>query len=211
MDIRIASHLQKELILAAIDCCKKGGYVVYSTCSITIQENEWVVDYALRKRFVKIVPTGLEIGEDGITKWGDKRFHPNLKLAKRILPHIHNMDGFFVAKLKKIENGTKKSLEEKEQKEKKTGKELKKKKKKAKKAKKARLAKKEAEKIENEAKMKENLDEHAEENKEKTEENVEVKKKKKHKKAKVEETVVEAEVAKEVPKILKKKIKKEKK
>lgn len=103
--------MQKELILAAIDCCKKGGYIVYSTCSVTIQENEWVIDYALRNRYVKIVPTGLEIGEDGVVKWEEKRFHPNLKYAKRILPHIHNMDGFFVAKLKKIENGSKKKQE----------------------------------------------------------------------------------------------------
>lgn len=110
-DIKISSHLQKELILAAIDCCKKGGYVVYSTCSVTVQENEWVVDYALRNRFVKIVPTGLEIGEDGVVKWEEKRFHPNLKLAKRILPHVHNLDGFFVAKLMKMENGSRKKAE----------------------------------------------------------------------------------------------------
>lgn len=28
-DVKIAAHLQKELILAAIDCTKKGGYIVY--------------------------------------------------------------------------------------------------------------------------------------------------------------------------------------
>jgi len=44
---------------------------------------------------------GLTIGEDGLTKFMDKRYHPDLKKAKRLYPHIHNMDGFFIAKLKK--------------------------------------------------------------------------------------------------------------
>lgn len=29
IDIRKHSHLQKEMLLAAIDCTKKGGYIVY--------------------------------------------------------------------------------------------------------------------------------------------------------------------------------------
>ena len=55
----------------------------YSTCSISVEENEWVVDYALKNRFVKLVETGLEVGEPGMASYKEKRFHPSLKLAKR--------------------------------------------------------------------------------------------------------------------------------
>ena len=107
-DFLALPHLQKQLLLAAIDsvnhASKTGGYIVYSTCSVTVEENEGVVQYVLRKRpNVRIVDTGLgSFGSEGFKKYGNKRFDEKMTMTRRYFPHRENVDGFFVCKLKKI-------------------------------------------------------------------------------------------------------------
>lgn len=121
-DVIKNSVIQKKLILSAIDSVdcnsKTGGIIVYSTCSISVQENEMVVNYALRKRHVKLIDTELPFGNKGLVKYQSHHFHKSLELTRRFYPHVfihihylylqtHNTDGFFVAKFRKYANGPK--------------------------------------------------------------------------------------------------------
>ncbi|KAE8395105.1 NOL1/NOP2/sun family-domain-containing protein [Aspergillus alliaceus] len=106
-DFLAIPHMQRQLLLAAIDSVdhssKTGGYIVYSTCSVTVEENEAVVQYVLRKRpNVKIVDTGLgDFGSPGFKEYMGKHFDSKMTMTRRYFPHRENVDGFYVCKLKK--------------------------------------------------------------------------------------------------------------
>lgn len=97
------------MLLHAIDATDAnsatGGVIVYATCSVTIDENEAVVAYALRKRRnVRIESTGLIFGDEGYQRFRGKNFGPEMKLCRRYWGHKHNLDGFFVCRLRKFSN-----------------------------------------------------------------------------------------------------------
>eukprot|EP00917_Polyrhabdina_sp_WS-2016_P002323 GHVP01005020.1.p1 GENE.GHVP01005020.1~~GHVP01005020.1.p1 ORF type:complete len:372 (-),score=82.40 GHVP01005020.1:35-1150(-) len=95
---------QKRLLSAAIEAVNnptKETFVVYSTCSVLVEENEEIVDYVLRKyNGVKVVDSSIPFGDKGFTKSREKTFKPEMANARRFYPHKHNTDGFFVAKIR---------------------------------------------------------------------------------------------------------------
>lgn len=103
--VREIVHTQKDLLQSAFYALKEGGTLVYSTCTFSPEENEGVIDWFFKKFSgkISIVPSDINLPNvfQGVTQWHDKRFSPELKHCRRIIPNEY-MEGFFVAKLKKI-------------------------------------------------------------------------------------------------------------
>lgn len=97
------SKLQKKLLQSGINALKKGGTLIYSTCTISPEENEEVINNVLNKNLnVKIMELNLCLKNsiNGIVNYKEKKYNENLKKALRILPS-GDMEGFFLCKMKK--------------------------------------------------------------------------------------------------------------
>lgn len=90
---------QKKLFKSAYEAMKPGGTLVYSTCTINKEENEFILDWALKNLNVKLVDINIEI-KDAISGFNED-IDKTINKAIRILPS-KNMEGFFVSKLVKI-------------------------------------------------------------------------------------------------------------
>ncbi|MCX6169101.1 MAG: RsmB/NOP family class I SAM-dependent RNA methyltransferase [Ignavibacteriales bacterium] len=107
-DIRKAeamSDQQLRLLISAIKMCKVGGEIVYSTCTLTLEENEFVINKVLNKYPVELAEIELPVrSQPGFTTYGRDVLSSNLKKTHRILPWEINSEGFFLAKLIKTDN-----------------------------------------------------------------------------------------------------------
>ena len=105
-DILRMSELQKELLSVGLNSLKKEGILVYSTCSTAPEENEEIIHWALSSFPIRILDSGFSNFSPGLTSAFGKEFHPDLQKAVRLYPHKHGTEGFFVCKLKLLEEVT---------------------------------------------------------------------------------------------------------
>jgi 16S rRNA (cytosine1407-C5)-methyltransferase len=97
-------HLQMRLLIAAIKMAKVGAEIVYSTCTLSIEENELILDKILEKYPVEILEISLPIpSRPAFTEHNGKHLNPEIKKAIRILPWEIDSDGFFLVKMRKID------------------------------------------------------------------------------------------------------------
>lgn len=93
---------QLKLIIAALKMLKPGGTLVYSTCTLTIEENEQVIDKLLKKYPAEIQEIDIPLPtHSGFT--GEKYSVENSSVhySKRLLPWEIGSEGFFLAKIVK--------------------------------------------------------------------------------------------------------------
>jgi len=104
-DIYFCQNLQKKLLEAGIRSLKKDGELIYCTCSLEPEENEHVIDWALKNFDISLEEINTKINGkklvDGFQKPFGKRLDSEVKKCKRFLPHIHDTHGMFVAKVVK--------------------------------------------------------------------------------------------------------------
>jgi tRNA (cytosine40_48-C5)-methyltransferase len=102
-DLHQKSKVQKELLLEGIKCLKDGGILVYSTCSLEPEEDEMVIDSVLKSHpEIQIERIDVSVGDSGKSEAFGRSMDESLQNTKRFWPHKTGTEGFFIAKLRKV-------------------------------------------------------------------------------------------------------------
>ncbi len=96
---------QIAILKKAVNLCKPGGRIVYSTCTFAPEENEGVISAILNHYREQVLVEPIKLDNfrwcDGITEWQDQHYHSSVQHTMRVWPHLNNTGGFFVAVLRK--------------------------------------------------------------------------------------------------------------
>jgi len=103
--VRDMSMLQRWLLRSAVSATKPGGFIVYSTCTLSPEENEGVIDWMLNKDKGIVTLEDIRVdgltAHQGLTRFGDRTYNEQLRKTLRIYPS-ETMEGFFIARLRKV-------------------------------------------------------------------------------------------------------------
>lgn len=100
-NVKMCAERQTEILDCAVKMLKSGGYIVYSTCTFSLHENEMTVDAFLQRHpEFELMPTTERVREntvDGVNFDGCKC--ENIHYTRRCYPHKTKGEGQFVAVL----------------------------------------------------------------------------------------------------------------
>jgi 16S rRNA (cytosine1407-C5)-methyltransferase len=100
-------EIQNKLLVSAIKMLKVGGEIVYSTCTLTPEENELIINNLLEKYPIDLEPAELPLKHHkGFTEYHGTKLDQRLANTIRIFPWEADSDGFFLAKIKKTDETT---------------------------------------------------------------------------------------------------------
>ncbi len=99
-EIKEKAKLQIKMLKSAIELLKKNGVLVYSTCSLEPEENEYVIDYILENYDVELMPIERPLERMDALALEELKHKEISKYCARFWPHFHNTEGFFIAKMR---------------------------------------------------------------------------------------------------------------
>ena len=101
--IKRLQQLQKKAITNAWKLLKPGGTLVYSTCTMTPEENEAVISFLLKRNDdAQLIPLNVKPTNavPALIEWNGKQFEDQASCCTRLVPSS-NLEAFFVAKIRK--------------------------------------------------------------------------------------------------------------
>ena len=100
-NVKMCAERQAQILENAAKLLKDGGYIIYATCTFSLEENEMTVDNFLQNHpEFEILPVKDDVKKvtaDGILFDGCK--NKNITYARRFYPHISKGEGQFMAVL----------------------------------------------------------------------------------------------------------------
>jgi NOL1/NOP2/sun family putative RNA methylase len=100
-DVQRNARLQREMLAETTKVLKDEGEIVYATCSLEPEEDELNIDWAIKNLNLKVEKIN-SYGERALTNFFGRQLDPQIENCRRIWPG--KTQGFFVCKLKKIED-----------------------------------------------------------------------------------------------------------
>lgn len=104
-NVKLCAERQDEILSYAKDFVCEGGYLLYSTCTYSLEENEMCIDRFLSQNsnfeLVEVNEKVKNATADGIFFDGCKT--ENISFCRRFYPHVSKGEGQFLALLKKTD------------------------------------------------------------------------------------------------------------